>query len=256
MEQNKEYIRNNIAKGVREDGRKPGEMRDVKVETGVIEKAEGSARVRIGKTEVIVGVKIDVGTPFSDRPEEGVLMTGVELSPLGSPEFEPGPPRGRAVELSRVVDRGIRESGAIEVDKLCIEPREKVWMVFIDGEIINNDGNLFDAVGLAAAAAVNTARMPKLNEDGTVDYGNWKGKLPVTKKPVPVTVGLISGKLVLDPTADEEEVVEGTLTMVTMDNGNFCAMQKSGSCEFTEEQVLEAAEMSAKVGKGLRKLVK
>ena len=73
----------------------------------MIEKAEGSARVLLGKTEVLVGVKVETGEPFPDTPNEGVLTVNAELVPIASPNFEAGPPNEDSIELARVVDRGI-----------------------------------------------------------------------------------------------------------------------------------------------------
>ena len=154
------YIENLVAKDKRTDGRKIDEFRKINIETGVIEKAEGSARVKLGNTEVIAGIKLDVGEPFPDKPDEGVLMVGAELSPLASPEFETGPPSETAIELARVVDRGIRESKAIETEKLVIKSKEKVWMVFADIHILNHDGNLIDASGISVMAALLNSKMP------------------------------------------------------------------------------------------------
>jgi len=53
-----------MIKGEREDGRKFDEYRNIKIDTNVIEKAEGSARVQLGDTHLVVGVKIQTGTPF------------------------------------------------------------------------------------------------------------------------------------------------------------------------------------------------
>ena len=120
-----------ISEGKRADGRDLMEYRPITIEKGFIERAEGSARVRLGRTEVAVGVKIEVESPFPDTPEEGILMVNAELVPLASPTFEPGPPDENAIELARVVDRGIRESKAIDLKKLCIVPGEKVFTVFV-----------------------------------------------------------------------------------------------------------------------------
>ena len=81
-----------IAKGKRLDGRGLTDYREIKVEQGTIERAEGSARVLLGRTEVLVGTKIEIGQPFSDTPNEGVLTVNAELVPLASSTFEPGPP--------------------------------------------------------------------------------------------------------------------------------------------------------------------
>jgi exosome complex component RRP42 len=91
-------IENLIEKGKRLDGRGLGDYRGIKVEQGIIEKAEGSARVLLGKTEVLVGVKIETGEPFPDTPNEGVLTVNAELVPLASPSFEAGPPDENSIE--------------------------------------------------------------------------------------------------------------------------------------------------------------
>ena len=128
------------------DGRKFNEYRTpIEIEYGVVKTAEGSARVKIGETDVMVGVKLEVGEPYPDTPNEGTIIVGAELLPMSNPEFEPGPPGIQAIELARVVDRGIRESKALDFKKLCITPGEKIWIVIIDICPINDAGNLFDA---------------------------------------------------------------------------------------------------------------
>jgi exosome complex component RRP42 len=80
-----------LEKGKRLDDRGLLDTREIKIEQGLIEKAEGSARVFLGKTEVLVGVKVGLGEPFPDTPNDGVLTVNAELVPLASPNFEPGP---------------------------------------------------------------------------------------------------------------------------------------------------------------------
>lgn len=108
--ESKKYIQSLLQKDLREDGRKTDQYRYIEVEYGVSAKsAEGSARVKIGNTEVVAGIKMEVGEPFPDKPDQGTIIVNVELLPLSSPEFESGPPDVDSIELSRVVDRGIRE---------------------------------------------------------------------------------------------------------------------------------------------------
>ncbi|MCE4627169.1 MAG: exosome complex component Rrp42, partial [Desulfurococcales archaeon] len=68
-----------IAKGLRIEERDLYTPRLIKIETGVVERAEGSAQVQLGKTQVLVGVKVDVGTPFKDTPDEGVIAVNAEF---------------------------------------------------------------------------------------------------------------------------------------------------------------------------------
>lgn len=251
----KQYITNLAAKGDRMDNRKEDEFREIDIELNPIANAEGSARVRLGKTEVIAGVKMGTGEPFNDKPDAGVLMTGAELSPLSSPDFETGPPNEDAIELARVVDRGIRESGMIDIKKLCIKKGEKVWMVFVDIQIINHDGNLIDASSLAAVAALLTAKMPKFDGEN-VEFGTKTSKkLPVTCKPVAVTLSKIGNKLLVDCTNEEEDARVARLTVTTKDNGNLCALQKGGSEPLTAEEINNAFDISIKKGKEIRKIL-
>ena len=68
-----------------------------------------------------------IGEPYPDHEDEGTMVTTMELLPLSSDEFDYGPPKIDAIEIARIVDRGIRESELIEIDKLCI-----VCLNFID----------------------------------------------------------------------------------------------------------------------------
>ncbi|MGZ7119697.1 MAG: exosome complex protein Rrp42, partial [Methanobacterium sp.] len=158
-----------IKKGERADGRAPNDYRDISLEVGVIEKAEGSARVKIGNTQIMIGIKTQIGSPFPDTPNVGVLMTNSELLPMASPSFEPGPPDERSVEMSRVTDRCLREGKIVDLEKLCIIEGEKVWMIFVDLHVLDYDGNLIDAAVLGSVAALMNAKIPAANvEDDKV----------------------------------------------------------------------------------------
>ena len=149
-----------LAKGKRVDGRSQDETRALKIETRLIEKADGSAKVSLGNTQVIAGVKVATGTPFADTPDKGVLMVNAEVLPLASPYAEAGPPDENAIELARVVDRGVRESEMVDLSKLVLIAGKSVYTVFVDVNILNVDGNLFDATSYAVVSALRTAKMP------------------------------------------------------------------------------------------------
>lgn len=244
-----------VEKGKRLDGRELTEYRDVKLEQGIIERAEGSARIRLGKTDVVVGTKVELGEPFADTPNEGVLTVNVELVPLASPGYEAGPPDENSIELARIVDRGIRESKMIDTEKLCIEPGKKVYVVFVDVYVLNHAGNLIDASALAAVAALLNTMVPGYEvEDGEVRVKpGSSSRLTVKQHPVTVTCAKIGDKLVVDPQLEEEQVMDARLSMAVDDDDKICAIQKGGSGYFSPEQVVEFAGLAVDKAKEMRK---
>jgi exosome complex component RRP42 len=246
---------NSLSKGKREDGRKLDEIRKVQIENNVSKNAEGSARVKLGDTEVIVGVKMEIGTPYPDNLDEGTIIVSAEMLPLSSPNFESGPPSEESIELARVVDRAIRESDALDLKKLCVEKGEKVWMVLIDIYTINDAGNLQDAATLAALAALKNAKMPSFDGE-KVDYKKKKGSLPLVELPVECTSIKIKDKILSDVSADEYKHLDARLTIATTEKGEVCAMQKGGEGTLTAEDIKEMVKASLKNGKILRKELK
>lgn len=247
-------IAQQIDAGKRLDGRSLTDYRDFTLEEGIIEKAEGSARIRLGKTEVLVGVKIETGAPFSDTPNDGVLTVNAELVPLASPNFEPGPPDENSIELARIVDRGIRESKAIDTEKLCIEPGKKVFVVFVDIYVLNHDGNLIDASALAAVSALANTKLSNYEvEDGEVKIKTGYSPLPLKSHPITVTLAKINDKLIVDPWIEEEQVMDARISMAFNNEGNICAIQKGGPGFFSPQKILEASKLAQEKAAELRK---
>jgi len=251
----RDYIEAAVAKHARLDGRTLDEYRAIEIEYGVSSKsAEGSARVRIGQTEVVAGIKLELGTPFPDKPDEGSIMVNVELLPLSSSLFESGPPSIDAIELSRVTDRGIRESKALDFKKLCVKEGEKVWLVFIDIYPINAAGNLFDACNLVTLAALRDAVFPALNELGKIDYTKkTKTKIPLHTLPLACTVWRVNNELLVDPSIEEELASNARLSVVFTEEGKICAMQKGGDSSFTSEEIHAIVELAEKKTQELRR---
>ncbi|MBU2561270.1 MAG: exosome complex protein Rrp42 [Nanoarchaeota archaeon] len=252
-----EELRNQVisllSKQARLDGRKPHEYREIKIETGVSKNAEGSAKVKIGDTEVIAGVKLEVMKPYPDTPDNGSMMVNVELCPMSSPEFETGPPDIFAIELARITDRAIRESKTLDTKKLCITPGEKVWMVVIDVCTLNDAGNLYDAIYLAAMAAMKDAVFPAFDGE-KLDYKNkTKEKLPLSRVPVSVTVFKYGDHILVDPMNEEEKAFDARLTVGVLENGNLCSLQKGGDTAVVADDIFRMVDLAKQKSQELRK---
>jgi exosome complex component RRP42 len=254
----REFISDLLRKGERLDGRAFNEYRDIEVEVNVVAaKAEGSALVRLGNTTVVAGVKVLVGEPYSDSPDEGVTMVTAEMSPLASPLFELGPPKEDAIELARVVDRGVRESETVDAKQLCIAEGKKVYMVFADVYPLEYDGNLIDASSIAVNAALLTTKYPemKVEESKLVQTGELLS-LPIKNVAVEHTVAKIDDILILDTILKEEFVQDCRFTMAVDKNNNFTAMQKGGgSGPMSLELIDQAMDMALEASKDIHKVI-
>lgn len=247
----KDYIYKLARQDRRIDGRGFNEYRPITIEPDIIYKAEGSARVKIGNTQVVAGVKMDIGEPYPDTPDSGVITTSAELIPLASPDFEAGPPQEDAIELARVVDRGIRESEVVKLEELCIEPGERIWIVFIDIHVIDYDGNLFDCTSLASLAALYTTVVPAEKFELGDDY-----PLPMRKEPpISCTAAKFNDALVFDPILDEEEIAEARLTVATDVKGDIRAMQKGLSGSFTVDEIKKIIKGAVVNGREIREIL-
>ncbi|MCL4357265.1 MAG: exosome complex protein Rrp42 [Candidatus Thermoplasmatota archaeon] len=242
------FIQEKLKSGFREDGRKLDEMRKITIDENYVPRAQGSAFVQLGKTKVIVGIKIESGAPFPDTPNLGVMTTNVEMLPMAFPTFEPGPPNEDSIEIARVVDRGIRESKMIDLEKLCIEPGKKVMIVFIDIDVIDFDGNIIDACTMGVVKALSFARYKPDPEGDELP-------VPINNHPISVTMVKIGNEILCDPNLEEEQMSNARITVTMTEDGKIRAMQKGNIGSFTLGQINEVIQMSERVGNGIREQI-
>ncbi len=239
----KETLIKMFSENKRFDGRKLTEFRDFEITYNISNKAEGSARIKLGKTDVVVGVKMAPGEPYPDSPDKGNLIVSGDLLPLASPRYESGPPDFPGIELPRLVDRAIRESGMIDMKSLVIEEGKKVWTVFIDIYPINDDGNVIDAACIAAVCALRNAHVPELDKEGNADYDKKPTKkFPLAKDINPISFSFfkVGDSIIIDPTREEEEAADARITFGAslLDEKlvlNSC--QKIGETPLTQKEI-------------------
>ena len=234
------------------DSRGLEDYRELTVTYDVSKAAEGAARVKLGKTEMIVGVKLSLDKPYPDSPDKGNLLVSGDLLPLASAKFESGPPKFDAIELPRLVDRVIRESHVIELDKLVVKAGEKVWTVIIDVYPLNADGNLIDAAVIGAIAALKQAYIPGITDAGLPDYKHRsKHKVPLAKDmtPLSLTAYKFGTSIVLDPTAEEEECADVKINFGVSKQGKkhyIHSAQKTGAGTFSQKELEYIADLLPK----------
>jgi exosome complex component RRP43 len=89
---------------IRDDGRSPSSSRAVSAVLGSLASARGSCLVRLGRTTVVAAVSAEVARPRDEAPECGFVVPSIDMSPLCSPRFRPGPPGEEAqVVLDRIM---------------------------------------------------------------------------------------------------------------------------------------------------------
>ncbi|KAL8487397.1 hypothetical protein ACS0TY_023902 [Phlomoides rotata] len=262
---NKKFIGTSLLSDIRIDGRGPFDYRNVTIQFG---NEDGSSEVQLGQTRVLGFVTSELVQPYRDRPNEGTLAIFTEFSPMADPLFEVGRPGEFAVELGRIVDRGLRESRAVDTESLCVVAGKWVWSIRIDLHIVDNGGNLVDAANIAALAALLTFRRPEcsLEEDGQkviIHKPEVREPLPliVHHLPIAVTFAFIGSEstVVIDPSHFEETVMGGRLTATLNTNGEICAIQKAGGEGVMQSVILQclriasvkAADITGKIKKAV-----
>lgn len=221
----KKFIETALLSDLRVDGRRLFDYRRLTIKFG---REDGSAEVQLGQTHVMGFVTAQLVQPYKDRPNEGSLAIYTEFSQMADPSFEAGRPGESAVELGRIIDRGLRESRAIDTESLCVLAGKLVWAIRIDLHILDNGGNLVDAANIAALAALLTFRRPECT------VGGEDGQEIAIHPPE-----------VVDPTYNEEAIMKGRMTVTLNTNGDVCSIQKAGGVGVMQSVVMQCLRIAS-----------
>ncbi|KAJ6782247.1 hypothetical protein PWT90_04156 [Aphanocladium album] len=231
----KTFVSQALAEGLRLDNRKFEQYRSLKLTFG---DEYGIAEVQFGKTKVMAKVSAEVTVPFSDRPFDGVFTIASELSPMAAPSFEVNRPTETEVLLSRILEKTIRRSGALDTESLCLIAGQKCWSVRVDLHVLTHDGNLLDVSCLAVVAALRHFRKPETTMEG----GVLTVYTPAEREPVPlswlhspfcVTFSFFGEdgdetSVLLDTTWREEQLRTSSCTFSMNKHGEICQISKLG----------------------------
>lgn len=244
-----ELIADLLSKDRRIDSRKPKETRKIEYKVNYIKKAEGSCYLSMGNTKIVVGIKFGTMTPYPDSPDKGGLMVTINYAPVIWKEL----PANSDIEISRVLDRSIRESKMLDLKEFCVTEGEKAFQVFIDCYVMNYDGNLLEALNLATVKALMNMNMPKIEENDKVGVSDKK--IELKSKPVLVMISGLNGKYILDLNQSEEGGVDFSISISYLDDSTICAMQKTGIKGIPMNKMDEIFKIGAEKQKELRKIL-
>lgn len=244
----------------RPDGRELGEFRPTTLNISSINTADGSAMVKVGNTTVMCGIKAELAMPASDAPNKGYIVPNVDLPPLCSSRFRPGPPGEQAQAASQFIADVIESSDLINMEELCIEKAKLCWVLYCDIMCLDYDGNLLDACIIALLAALKNAQLPEvtINKETDLAEVNMKKKkhLKINRHPVGSSFAVFDDTIIIvDPTTEEESLSTALLTVVTDEEDRLCAVHKPGGTSLSAEKLQHCINRAVTRNKEISKLL-
>ncbi|XP_059207428.1 exosome complex component RRP43 [Centropristis striata] len=255
-----EYHRSFLKENCRPDGRELSEFRTTTLNIGSISTADGSALVKVGNTTVICGIKAELTNPSVDAPGKGYIVPNVDLPPLCSSRFRPGPPGEQAQAASQFVADVIESSEVVKTEDLCIERGKLCWVLYCDMMCLDYDGNLLDACIIALLAALQNTKLPEvtINTETSAPEVNLEKKqgLNIHKHPVGASFCVFDDSiLIVDPTAEEETLSTAQLTLVTDEEDRLCIVHKPGGTPLSGEKLQEVISRATTRQREIQKLI-
>uniref|UniRef100_A0A8C2U9M6 Ribosomal RNA-processing protein 43 n=1 Tax=Coturnix japonica TaxID=93934 RepID=A0A8C2U9M6_COTJA len=227
---------------------------------GSITTADGSALVKLGNTTVICGVKAELAAPAVDSANKGYIVPNVELPSLCSTRFRSGPPGEEAQAASQFIADVIENSQMIAKEDLCIAGGKLAWVLYCDIICLDYDGNILDASTFALLAALKNVQLPSVtvNEETGLSEVNLKQKNPlvIRKHPVATSFAIFDDTLlIVDPTAEEEDLATGTVTVVTDEDDRLCSVHKPGGSPLTGAKLQDCISRAITRHREVKKLI-
>jgi exosome complex component RRP45 len=183
---------------------------------------------------------------------------------MASPAFEVNRPTETEILLSRLLEKTLRRSSALDTESLCLIAAQKVWSVRADVHILSYDGNLIDASCIAVVAALQHFRKPDVSvEGGIVTVYTIAEREPVPLSllhfPFCVTFSFYGGSdheiVLLDTTLQEEQLREGSMTISLNRHGEICQIAKLGGVPIDAVVLLQCTSLALVKVKELSALV-
>jgi ribonuclease PH len=229
---------------LRPDSRTPDQLRPIKIETGYLLTAEGSALIEIGNTRVLCAATVEETAPqFLRGSGKGWVTAEYAMLPRATVQRSPreiskGRPSGRTMEIQRLIGRSLR---AI-TDLNALGERT----IIVDCDVIQADGGTRTAAVTGAYVALAIAA------NSLVRFGVIRD-FPLREAVAAVSVGIVGGTPLLDLCYEEDSRAEVDMNVVLTSGGRFVELQATAEQTPFDEEQLESLVALAR--KGIQQLL-
>ena len=228
--------------------------------------------VYLGDTVASATICASLEAPYPHRQSEGSIRFSVSLSPWD--RLAAGTKlMSESIEASRVIERGLKESSAVDLEALCVLAGRRVWHLHVDVRVLSDCGNALGAAGLAALGILCCYRRPDTSIDPDAPGGvaihstNDREPLPLTLHhlPIPITLALFRSEIdqgvmdvvtVLDPAWKEEATSSGSFLATVTPQGEICAIQKSQGDGMSPIEVFDVLNVAKDVAGDIAAVLK
>jgi ribonuclease PH len=222
------------------DGRKPADLRDVKITRGYTRNPAGSVLIRSGDTIVLCTASWAEGVPdWRVGKGSGWLTAEYDMLPAStSQRRKRNRTDGRTQEIQRLIGRSLR--AVVDLDKLGENS------IHVDCDVIQADGGTRTASITGAFIALSDAVAYALKN-------KFIATSPIQQAVAAVSVGKIGGQLLLDLDYREDVDAEVDMNVVITEAGGFVEVQGTG-----EESTFTRRELDRMLGlaqKGIKQLL-
>lgn len=214
----------------RSDLRRLSETRALKVIL-----SPGQSLLNLGKTSVLSKVSAEIVKPRLASPTEGIFSFSVRISQMSG--LHASDLSFKENLLSHWIERTFKKSRVLDTEGLCIQAGEKVWSISVDAKVLDDDGNVRDALMLGVVTALLGFVRPDVTVSGVecvVHSPEEKTPIPLSIHhiPIPITFAFFKqddfSTVVVDPTIEEESVAAGKITVVANCHEEVCALSSEG----------------------------
>lgn len=222
---------------MRPSKRKLDQLREISIETNILNHAEGSCLIKFGNTHVICSASLDESVPrFLKGKNSGWVTAEYGMLPRSTGsrmrrEASNGKQGGRTLEIQRLIGRSMRAA----VDLKALGERQ----ILIDCDVINADGGTRTAAITGSYIALHLAIRSLIDR-------NMLRKNPLIAQVAAISCGIYKGQAVVDLDYDEDSSAEVDANFVFNQKGNLIEIQGTGEeGDFTTEQLMEMLKLAS-----------